>query len=90
MPIPSCCRFGLLLLPLTWPIDAMARTPSQSMVRDGINPHPERQTKSKRCVSSAVRVEAARRKAAAGSRQTQSTRRRLDVKHSKTLPDEKP
>ena len=59
---PLAVVFGLLLLPLAWPIDAMARTPSQSMVRDGINHTP----KDKQKASDASRrkaVEAARRKA---------------------------
>ena len=88
---PLAVVFGLLLLPLTWPIDAMARTPSQSMVRDGINHTP----KDKQKASDASRrkaVEAARRKAQqeAARRKAQEEARRKaqqDAARRKALED---
>ena len=90
MPIPSCCRFWSSPLPLAWPIDAMARTPSQSMVRDGINHTPkDKQKQAMRLVEKLWRLLAA---SAAGSRQTQSTRRsrrkaQQDAARRKALED---
>ena len=88
---PLAVIFGLLLLPLAWPIDAMARTPSQSMVRDGINHTP----KDKQKASDASRrkaVEAARRKAQqeAARRKAQEEARRKaqqDAARRKALED---
>ena len=88
---PLAVIFGLLLLPLARPIDAMARTSSQSMVRDGINHTP----KDKQKASDASRrkaVEAARRKAQqeAARRKAQEEARRKaqqDAARRKALED---
>ena len=59
---PLAVTLGLLLLPLAWPIDVMAHTPSQSMVRDGINRTPKDKQKANES-SRRKALEAARRKA---------------------------
>ena len=59
---PLAVIFGLLLLPLVGSIDAMAHTPSQSMVRNGINHTPTDKQKASDA-SRRKALEAARRKA---------------------------
>ena len=59
---PLAVTFGLLLLPLAWPIDTMAHTPSELMVQGGAS----RAAKDKQKANDEARrraLEAARRKA---------------------------
>ena len=74
---PLAVAFGLLLLPLAWPIDSMAHTPSQSRVQDGII-HTSKDKQKANDASRRRALEAARRKAQqdAARRKSQEEARR--------------
>jgi len=80
--LPLAVTFGLLMLPLAWPIDPMAHTPPQSMVRDGDN-HTAKDKQKANDASRRRAQEEARRKA----QQEAARRKAQEEAHRKAQQD---